>query len=63
MSLTISGLFIGVIVLLAEAVGVQIGSEELTSTITTLGKIFAAGTIYWGRMRVGDLNWFGGRKV
>lgn len=63
MSLTITGLFIGVITLLAEGVGVQIGSEELTSTLAILGKLAAVGTIYWGRIRKGDLNWFGGRKA
>lgn len=62
MSLTISGLFIGVIVLLTESVGVEIGTEELTATLATLGKVLAAGMIYWGRIRKGDLNPLGFRK-
>ena len=63
MSLTISSLFFGVIVLLAQGAGVQIGDEELTQVLATIGKLVAVGGIYWGRIRQGDVNWLGVKKV
>ena len=63
MSLTIQGLFFGVIILIAQGVGVEVGSAELTATLATLGKLLAAGMIYWGRIRQGDVNWLGVKQV
>ena len=62
MSVTISGLAIGVVIFICESVGVEIGTEEITQFIATAGKFISAGMIYWGRFRKGDINPFGGKK-
>ena len=51
MSLTISGL---IIVILSQF----IPAEEAQTIATAIGLLFS----YWGRIRVGDLTWYGARK-
>ena len=62
MSLTLSGLVIGVLAILAQNANVNIAPENIQTTVETIAQFAAVAMIYWGRIRKGDLNWFGGRK-
>lgn len=63
MSLTISGLIVMVLAMISRGAGVDIGTEELTDFVNTGGQLIAVIMIYWGRMRRGDLTFWGGRKA
>ena len=62
MSLTITGVIVSVVVWLADRAGVKLGTEQIAEFLITGGQIIGMVLIYWGRMRKGDLNLFGGRK-
>ena len=61
MSITISSLFVVVLGFIFERVGIKVGSEEIGTFINVALQIGGVIGIYIGRIRKGDLNWFGGR--
>lgn len=62
MSITIMGLTVGVIVSIIKGAGIEVGTDQITDFITTGGLLVSGVMVYWGRIRKGDLNFFGGRK-
>ncbi len=58
-SLTLTGLLGMIIALVLQAVGVEITSPEVMAFLLTAGKIISGFIIYIGRVRQGDVNWFG----
>ena len=61
-SLTVGGLAILALIFLGESVGIEIGSEEINTTLTTLGKACGIAVAWYGRFRQGDINIFGRKK-
>lgn len=62
MSVTILGLVVAVLSKVVQVSGVNISNADLTAFLTTGGQLIGAGLIYWGRVRQGDITWYGARK-
>ena len=62
MSLTISSLFVGVLVIVLQKAGFEVAPENIQTTFETLILVASAAGVYWGRIRQGDLNFLGVRK-
>jgi len=62
MSQTIVSVFVMLAAQLLPKVGVSIGSDDLTNTISTLVTVFAGLWVWFRRVQVGDVKMFGGRK-
>lgn len=62
MSQTIISVFVILASQILPHLGVQIGSDALTTTITTIASIVAAAYIWFRRHQQGDVGAFGGRK-
>ena len=60
-SLTIGGLLGGGLVAFLGWAGITVGSEEVDGFIKVGGGILAAIAIWWGRVRRGDITWYGTR--
>ena len=58
-SLTYAGVIIVVVAKLAEWMGLQIGSAEITTTVMTLVQLGGALVALYGRFRKGDINIWG----
>jgi hypothetical protein len=61
MSLTITGVIVTVLVMLSSQLGLPFTEAELSTTVTVLFGLVGAGMSYWGRIRKGDIDWFGRR--
>lgn len=61
-SLTFVGILVMLLTKLLEVAGVEIGTDELTMTITTLVTIGGGLLALYGRWRKGDVNVFGMKK-
>jgi len=61
-SLTITSLFVLVIVYLFQATGIEVASEDIQTTIEIILKAVSMIGIYIGRIRQGDVNIFGMKK-
>ena len=62
MSLTIGMIMVNILAAILPYLGIQIGTEELTTTVQTLILVVTGVGAWYGRFRVGDVNAFGGRK-
>lgn len=64
MSLTISGLIVLVVSMLAQQAGfdVQLDEGSVDTTLATLAQVFGILMAWVGRFRQGDVRWFGARK-
>lgn len=62
MSVTISGLAVAALSWLLQHSGVQLGNTDVTSFVSTAGQIIGAVIIYIGRVRQGDITWYGTLK-
>lgn len=62
MSQTIVSVFVLLAAQLLPKVGVHIGGDQLTDTISTLVSVFAGLWIWFRRVQVGDVKLFGGIK-
>jgi len=61
-SVTITSLFVFGAIWIGQQAGIAIGEGEILTTIATLGKFAAIAGVYWGRYRIGDINFFGAKK-
>lgn len=61
-SITFVGILVMLLTKVLEAAGVEIGTEELTMTITTLVTLGGGLLALYGRWRKGDVNVFGMKK-
>ena len=43
-------------------IGVNVDANALSTTIATLVQIIGGVMVYWGRVRQGDITWYGARK-
>ena len=62
MSATILGLVVAILGRLSDAVGINIGNEELTTTINVILQIGGVILAWWGRWRAGGITPLGLRK-
>lgn len=62
MSLTITGLIVGVVVMIMKGANIEVAPEQITEFLNTAGLLVSGIMIYWGRIRKGDLKVWGGRK-
>lgn len=69
MSLTIVSLAVGIVLMVAQYAGVSLTEGELHDWLATSGKLLQViGTLaallgaWWGRVRRGDITWYGKRK-
>lgn len=69
MSLTIVSLAIGLVILVAQYVGVTFTGDELQAWFSTTGKLVSTvGLVvtqlvaWYGRVRAGDVSWTGKRQ-
>jgi uncharacterized membrane protein len=60
-SLTITSLFVFILVWIFQQTGMEIGESEVQTFIEVLLKIASLIGIYVGRIRKGDVSIFGGR--
>lgn len=61
-SLTYVGVIVIVLAKIATLLGLQIGTAELTSVVTTIIMFGGALVAFYGRWRKGDVNIFGIKK-
>lgn len=59
MSITITGLIVMVLVKVFQLTGIQVAPEALQTTVETIIYVIAGLTAYIGRVRVGDITWYG----
>lgn len=59
MSITIRGLLVILITSVIETFNLNFGAEELVDAITGIGLIIGFLTAYYGRIRQGDITWYG----
>ena len=62
MSTTISAVFVNILAFVLPLLGVQIGSESLTTTVQTIAVVGTALWIWFRRVSQGDVNVVGVRK-
>lgn len=55
-------IMVNILAAILPYLGIQIGTEELTTTVQTLILVVTGVGAWYGRFRVGDVNAFGGRK-
>lgn len=58
-SVTIISLAVGVIATALKGVGLDVVEQDIETFVLTGVQIISAIGIYWGRYRVGDINFFG----
>lgn len=63
MSQTYIGIIVGLLSSVLPKFGVQVGSEELTQTISLIGTIVGTVWALWGRYRAGGITALGFRKA
>lgn len=61
-SVTITGLVVAVLGKILQVSGVNLGGADLTAFVTTAIQIGGAFIIYIGRLRQGDITWYGAKK-
>lgn len=61
-SLTITGVFITLIVFLGQQVGVDVVRTDIQTTIETIAQIVGIGIAWYGRYRHGDISILGQKK-
>jgi hypothetical protein len=63
MSTTMIGIFLAAIAYIAKASGLDIHIDEgqVQTTITTIATVIGLGIAYFGRVRKGDITWYGKR--
>lgn len=61
-SLTQSGVYVSLLGFLVKILGLNIGTEELTSLVEAVLTIVGLGMAWYGRYRRGDLTALGSRK-
>ena len=62
MSTTISAVVLQFLAVLLPFLGIKVGSDELTTTVSTI-VIVASGIWVWlERVRRGDVKWFGAKR-
>lgn len=62
MSLTLKGLLVLVIGRVLEVGGVAIANDQVTDFVAVLLQVFGALGVYIGRVRMGNVTWYGKRK-
>ena len=62
MSLTIIGVLIAFLSWLAQNFGLNFTESDAETAIKVLGELVGLLVAFYGRVRVGDLEWWGGRK-
>lgn len=62
MSVTIVGLAVAALSWLLQHAGVQIDNETVSAWVFTTIQIIGAAIIYLGRVRHGDITWYGTTK-
>ena len=62
MSLTIQGWVIGVIVAVFAWADVPVASDNVEGFVVVIGGLFSIVSVYLGRLRLGDIYWWGGRR-
>lgn len=63
MSLTLSSLGVLVLASLFNWADIDIAQGDVEQGVTFLVQLFSLVGIYWGRVRKGDVNWLGLRKL
>ena len=61
-SLTQAGVYITLLGFLVKILGLNIGTEELTSLVNAVLTVVGLGMAWWGRFRQGDLTVVGNKK-
>lgn len=61
MSTQIIAIFLQLLVVILPVFGVQVGSAELTNAIQTITTIIVGLFIWYKRVQVGDIKWFGAK--
>lgn len=62
MSLTIQGLVITVLTLLVQTFDLDIDEGYITELVTGIITVVGLVVTYVGRVRIGDITWYGKRK-
>lgn len=62
MSITIIGLLISFLAWLSQNFGLNFTESEAEATIKVLVELGGLFVALFGRLRIGDLRWWGGRK-
>ena len=62
LSVTITGLVVGVIAWISRDAGVPIAEGNIESFVQTALALISVATVYYGRFRQGDINIFGAKK-
>ena len=60
-SITITGLVITLASALAQIFDLDIGLETLTNLVTSSGMLIGIAISWYGRVRTGDITWYGRR--
>ena len=65
MSLTLAGLIVLVLSSLAKASGfnLHIGEAEVSKVLTTSAEVIGLAMAYYGRVRQGNITWYGKRLL
>ncbi len=61
-SLTITSLVVLALTLIFEKMGLEIAQSDLSTTVITIVKIASVIGVWFGRWRIGDINWLGRKK-
>lgn len=59
LSLTI----VGLVIMVLSIIGINVSEGDLITTITTITTVIGGLTVYYGRWRQGDINFFGIKKT
>ena len=62
MSTQIFAVFVQLLVVILPVFGVIVGSSELTNAIQTITTVIVGLYIWYRRVQVGDIKWFGAKK-
>ncbi len=62
-SLTITGIIISALCFILPRLGISVLETDIATTITTIGLVVGGLTSYVGRVRQGDITWYGKKKV
>ena len=63
MSTTIIAVFIQLAIVILPAIGINVGTAELTNAVQTIGVVTTGLWIWYQRVQRGDVKLFGGRKA
>lgn len=62
MSITYTGIIVTLLATFLPKLGIDVGTDQLTMTISTLATIGGALLALWGRYRLGGITVLGSRK-